>query len=297
MPSHPAHSLMKTTIASRQASRLSRSCLRLVLALSACAAVAACKTTVVATRPHPAPQPDAILAFLRQRQAAVFGVDLETRTTSWINGERTRATVFMLVDRVGRLRFEAEVALQGTVATLVTDGKSFALTDFQAHRAKTGAACPTNIAALIPVPLMPAEIAPILLGDAPVGESALVRGITWDGVQAADIVEIEQPGAGKSLARFAVGVRPEPDGRFRIVSVQGDAPNGRGRWQVAFDDFEMVGGFLHPSTIRFAEPGRSFDDGVEIKIKDRKLNPAFREAAFTTVPPEGFPVETAACVQ
>ncbi|HEY0715749.1 MAG TPA: hypothetical protein VGF45_23905 [Polyangia bacterium] len=284
----------------RKAARRWSWLLRTSLVLAAWAAVGACKTPVLATRPHPAPRPEAILAFLQQRQAAIFGVDLETRTTSWMNGERTRATVYMLVDRAGRLRFEAEVALQGTVATLVTDGKRFALTDFQAHLAKVGDACPANVAALIPVPLLPAEIAPILLGDAPVGPGAVIRGITWNGEQAADLVEIEQPRAGKASARFAIGVRPEPDGRFRIVSVQGDGPGGQtadggARWQVAFDDFESAGGFAHPGTIRFAEPGRSFDDGVEIKVKSRKLNPAFRETAFATTPPEGFPVETAAC--
>lgn len=289
------NSLIDTSI--RKPTRLrtwARAFLGLV-AITSWWSVTACKTPVVATRPHAAPQPEAVLAFLKQRHAAIFGMDLETKTTSWINGERTRATVYMLVDRAGRLRFEAEVALQGTVATLVTDGKSFALTDFQAHFAKVGAACPSNIAALIPVPLLPAEIAPILLGDAPVGPGAIVRGITWDGVQAADIVEIEQPRAGQAVARFAIGIRPEPDGRFRIVSVQGDAPSGRGRWQVAFEDFENAAGFALPETIRFAEPGRSFDDGVEIKVKSRKLNPTFREAAFATVPPEGFPVETAGC--
>ena len=36
-------------------------------------------------------------------QQAVRAVDLDTRTTSWLGGERTRATVLMLVDRPGRL--------------------------------------------------------------------------------------------------------------------------------------------------------------------------------------------------
>ena len=55
----------------------------------------------------------------------------------------------MLVERQGRLRFEAEVSLQGTVATLVTDGKNFSLLDLQEQVFKQGPACPENIASLL----------------------------------------------------------------------------------------------------------------------------------------------------
>jgi outer membrane lipoprotein-sorting protein len=47
--------------------------------------------------------------------------------------------------------------------------------------------------------------------------------------------------------------------------------------------------------VRFAEPGKNFDDGVEIKIRERALNPAFPEGAFTLEPPSGYRVEVAAC--
>ena len=45
----------------------------------------------------------------------------------------------------------------------------------------------------------------------------------------------------------------------------------------------------------FAEPGRDFDDGVEIVVKDRKLNPSFRPQAFTLAPPDGYQVQTVPC--
>lgn len=285
--------------------RPSRRCLlvRGPAALLACAAAtwfslaSGCASSFVATRPHPAPDPAAVLAFLRQRQAAIRGVDLETRTTSWLGGQRTRATVFMLVDRTGRLRFEAEIALQGTVATLITDGKNFSLADFQANQAKRGLACPENVASLIPVPLRPDEIAPILLGDVPLGPEARVVGVTWDGKAAADVVEIENRTAGVVSTRLWVSVRPDKQpGRFEILAVEGVGPDPRaGRWRVAFDEREGEGGQRQPGLIRFAEPGRSFDDGVEIKVKSRKLNPSFRPQAFTPEPPAGMPVETVVC--
>jgi outer membrane lipoprotein-sorting protein len=47
--------------------------------------------------------------------------------------------------------------------------------------------------------------------------------------------------------------------------------------------------------VRFAEPGKDFDDGVEIKIRERALNPSFPEGAFSLEPPAGYQVELAAC--
>ena len=75
-----------------------------------------------------------------------------------------------------------EVALHGAVATLVTDGKSFALLDLNAHIFRQGGACPENLALLVPVPLRPAEIAAILLGDAPAVARRRARwALAWDG--------------------------------------------------------------------------------------------------------------------
>jgi hypothetical protein len=43
-----------------------------------------------------------------------------------------------------------------------------------------------------------------------------------------------------------------------------------------------------PGFTRFAEPGRDFDDGVEIKVRDRIVNPVFPADAFLLAPPPGY---------
>jgi hypothetical protein len=270
-----------------------------IAAWAAAVLLAACAPGFVATRPYPAPDGATILRALRERQAAVRGADLETRTTSWLDGQRTRASVYMLVDRAGRLRFEAEVALQGTVATLITDGQTFSLADFQNHVAKRGPACPENVASLIPVPLLPTQIAAVLLGDVPLSPAARVVGVTWDGKAAADVVEIENRDARGVQSRVFATMKPTSGGRYEVLGLEGEAPGLSGRWRVAFEERETAredeGGHRFPMLIRFAEPGRSFEDGVEIKVKSRKLNPTFRPAAFAPEPPQGFPVETVPC--
>jgi hypothetical protein len=68
-----------------------------VASLGAC-----CTPAFVAQRPYPAPDAQVLLKDLRQRQQVVRGADLETRAESWLGGQRTKATVLMLVERGGR---------------------------------------------------------------------------------------------------------------------------------------------------------------------------------------------------
>ena len=106
-----------------------------------------CAGTAQMVRSYPAPSAEELLQSVRARQAAVRGINVETRATSWLGGERVRGTVQMLVERSGRLRFEAEVSLQGTVAALTVDGGQFAFIDHQKHLFRRGPACPANVAA------------------------------------------------------------------------------------------------------------------------------------------------------
>jgi hypothetical protein len=266
----------------------------LVVALAA-VMVSACRPVFVPQRPHPAPTAQELLGLLEDRHRRLNGLDLETRTTSWLRGQRVRATVFMLADRQGRLRFEAEVALQGAVATLVTDGDRFALLDLEGRIFRHGPACPENVASLIPLPLRPAEIAAVLLGDAPLGPETKAIQVLWDGHARTDVLELARPAAGQVSARLWVGFRPAPGGRWDVVALEGESPGRAGRWRVAYEDLKRADGLAHPGVIRFAEAGRSFDEGVEIKVRQRVVNPAVKDQAFTLTPPEGYPVELVPC--
>jgi hypothetical protein len=47
--------------------------------------------------------------------------------------------------------------------------------------------------------------------------------------------------------------------------------------------------------VRVAEPGRSFDGGLEVVVKNRRVNPSFPGQAFTLTVPEGYPVTNVPC--
>ena len=153
-----------------------------------------CPPKPPAVRPYPPPTAAELAATLAAHQAAVRSMNARVRATSWLGGDRVRATVLMLVTRAGQLRFEAEVSLQGTVATLATDGVRFALLDVHKNELRQGPACPANVASLIRIPLAPAEVAAILLGDLALDPIPSEAGaVSWDPTRGADVWTLPSP--------------------------------------------------------------------------------------------------------
>ena len=262
-------------------------------ALALCALAACCAHAQPVVRPYPAPTADVLLAALSAQQAGVRGMNARVRATSWLGGERVRATVNMLVERDGHLRLEAEISLQGTVATLATDGTSFTLYDAHANQVSRGPACPANVASLVRIPLAPAEVAAILLGDARLPEAVNVDGpplIGWDSHLGVDVLTVRDP-AGGSLQLFFQGQGAARD----LVAVARLGTDGAPLWRTSYKDFETAAGQHLPRTILFAERGASFDDGVEIRFKDRALDTTPPAGAFTLAPPPGATVRDVGC--
>ncbi len=254
-------------------------------------AAAGCARGGSVVRPYPPPPGDALLAALRARQAAVPGMSARVRATSWLSGERVRATVNMLVERDGRLRFEAEVSLQGTVATLATDGGVFALLDARKNELSRGPACPANVASLIRIPLAPADVAAILLGDArSADEAAPAPTVEWDSAAGADILSLPDPTGGALQISFR-GTGADR----RLIGASRLGGNGARLWRTSYEDFEAVGPEWLPRTVRFAEAASSFDAGVEIRFRDRTVGTAAPPGAFTLAPPPGVTVRDVGC--
>jgi hypothetical protein len=66
-------------------------------------------------------------------------------------------------------------------------------------------------------------------------------------------------------------------------------------WRASYEDFERAKGTSLPRRVGFAQTGRGLDDGVEISIKERIINPTFPPNAFLLAPPPGYAVEVAPC--
>jgi len=244
---------------------------------------AAC-ATAPAQRSYPVPTTEELLAALHARQAAAHSLNLETRTTSWLGGERVRGTVQMLVERGGNLRFEAEVSLQGTVAVLAVHEGNFVFVDHQKRTFRQGLATPSDVASLIRIPLPAEAVAAILLGDVFLPEGSKALDVGWD--RGADVLHLQTPDGTELWASLR---RPAPlVAAWDLVAVAGQPAFARARWRVSYEDLQRIDGQSFPRLIRFAEPGRDFDDGVEIKVRDRIVNPSFPADAFLLAPPPGY---------
>jgi hypothetical protein len=261
-------------------------------AIAGAGGAAGCAHATPISRPYAAPAAADLLRALEARQAAVKTMNARARATSWIGGERLRATVLMLVDRAGRLRFEAEVSLQGTVSILTTDDGRFQLLDLHKNQLQHGPACPANVASLIRIPLAPDEVAAILLGDVKLPAPSAANGdatVEWDGGRGADVLIVRDQGR-------EIRVLFRRNGEAEEV-IGAAAANASGPlWRTSYEDLENgPGGVRLPSVIRFAERAGSFDDGVEIRFKDRTPNAALRPTDFTIVPPAGAAVIEVGC--
>ena len=275
-----AHPARQPTVSGQPAGvRPSRLALALVALWSA-----ACAGSVPAQRTYPPPSAGELLAALHARQTAVRSLNLEARVTSWLGGERVRGTVQMLVERSGNLRFEAEVALQGTVAALAVDQGSFVFVDHQKKTYRQGRATPDDVASLIHIPLPAQAVAAILLGDVFVPEGSQALDVGWE--RGADVLHLQTLDGAQLWVSLQ---QPAPSlPAWDVVAVAGQPVFGQARWRVSFEDRQRWDGQALPALIRFADPGRSFDDGVEIKVKERIVNPAFPPDAFRLVPPPGY---------
>ncbi len=257
-------------------------------ALAALLTAACCAHAPPVARPYAAPSADALAGLLAARARAVRSLNARARATSWLGGERARATVLMLVERDGHLRLEAEVSLQGTVATLATDGERFEFLDVRKNELARGPACPANVASLVRIPLAPADIAAIVLGDVRRPADATISPtVAWDAARGADVLELTTPTEILHVFVARHGAAVDVVGAEALVA-------GQRRWRTSYEDFSSAAGARLPATIRFAEDDASYDDGVEIKIKDRQPDAA-PPGAFTLAPAPGVSVKDVGC--
>lgn len=254
-------------------------------------------------RESPPPTAAALRAKLHARQERLRGLDLETRTESALGGTRARGTVLILAARDGRLRFEIEVSLRGTVAALVADEERYAFVDLEHGRFERGPACPENIAALLQLPLSPAEVAAMLLADTAIGAEGRLLGSGWDASLGAERLDLEGAPA-RDGARLVQRVfLRRMDREYVVVRIEGarlpagaaPAAPPQPAYTVVYDDFVRAGGLLLPDRIRFAPPGRRLQDGVDIAIRARRINPPLTPQAFSLDPPPGFEAIETGC--
>ena len=120
----------------------------------------------------------------------------------------------------------------------------------------------------------------------------------WDGDRGTDVLSVR---AGAGRLRYFLQ-RTDAHAALRLVGVTASDAADHPIWRTAFEDFTDVATgtasamrLSLPETIRYAEAAASFDDGVEIKFKERSLNEVLAADAFALQPAAGIKTIDVGC--
>lgn len=243
-----------------------------------------------AVRPYAPPSGEQLMASLREHADKVRTLRATAKIDHMANGgQRVRVKVALLVARGGKLRFEADSPLGGSLATLTSDGTQFSLLDVRANRFLTGPAKACNVARMIRLNISPEDIGNVLMGSAPLPADARIKSTGWD-----------PDNGGREVLTLAL-----PDGGEEIIKM--DAQNktwdvrraerrdraGKVLWRVTNDDFKDHGGVRLPDTSDVEEPPHGAD--AQIKFRNIEVNVELNDDLFRLPPPANLTAEPADC--
>ena len=213
---------------------------------------------------------------------------------------RIKGRILLFVERPDRVRFDAMTQF-GPALILTSDGQQFALSDFKDNRYMTGPACAKNLARVVGVALSSAEVASVLLGDAPllgVDQAGTQHGLTCSGEGQYVLTRKAADGAREELA-FRVHTadvqKPPEAQRLYLAAVTLWDPRGQRLYRVRYEDYSKVGQTELPHTVRIDDFVN--DSDALLRLSDVAVDVKVPEGAFVQTPRAGLKVEEVACDQ
>ncbi len=246
-------------------------------------------------RPYAPPSASELIASIRARASALKTLRAQSKIDHMGDGgERVKVKVAMLLERPGKLRFEAESPLGGAVATVVTDGQRFSLLDVRQNRFFTGPALACNVARFTRVALAPSEVVEAMMGGAPLylpadeADLARVASVSWDGSAGGrEVLEIKLSNGGREIVKLSAANRV-----WDVVFVELRDAAGKRLWKLESEDFaDRGGGIRLPSKMDIVEHGSD----LEIKLHGFEPNVTIPDGAFHLDPPARVPSEVGDC--
>ncbi|MDB4974132.1 MAG: hypothetical protein JWN48_2473 [Myxococcaceae bacterium] len=211
---------------------------------------------------------------------------------------RIRGRILMFVERPDRVRFDAMTQF-GPALILTSDGQKLALSDFKDNRFMTGPACAKNLGRVVGVALSSAEVASVLLGDAPLigdASSATQDGLTCGGDGLYKLTRRAADGAHEELS-FRVpdsDLQKAPsDQRLYLAAVTLWDAQGKRLYRVRYEDYRRVGQSELPHTVRIDDFVN--DSDALLRLSDVAVDVKVPEGAFVQTARPGLKVEEVAC--
>ncbi|MCC6748082.1 MAG: DUF4292 domain-containing protein [Deltaproteobacteria bacterium] len=246
-----------------------------------------CLTVV---RPYPPPKPEAVLAAIEARGRSVRTLRAEARMTHETAQGKVKATVRMLAEAGGKLRFDVVSPFDTPLATLVADGKEFALLDAQQNRHFHGPAAACNLARLLRVALEPNDVVRVLAGATPVIAHQR-RQLAWDDRAGVEVLTLH--GAQHTqLIELEAGVE---GGRPRWEALRSEVRGAKGEviLRIVAKEHQTVGGVRLPSLLEVSQP--TLGTSLELTFKQQEVNVTLPAAAFELPAAGGLPSQRVEC--
>lgn len=241
---------------------------------------------------YPITDPQMALRAVRDRDARVQRFRAHGSADHFGAQGRIRGEVFVFVSRPS-LRVDTR-AFGNTVSSIVSNGRTFAMADFQHGAFYTGEARPCVAAQLLGVPLEAGEVVALLAGGPPLLEGdARIR---WDddhyvvdiaGADGrAEAVEMTITDSEHDTAQPAQQ-HPRPT-RAELRDRQGV------RAVLTFEDYTDLAGTPFPRRVRVVMERDNVD--LMVRYSDVALDPELPDDAFSTEPPsEALQTQTVTC--
>ena len=249
--------------------RLACAALLLPAVLSACSGAA---TQLPAGGPT---TPADLLAALRPPK--VQTLQGTARLEAFIGGDRRSVTLLVLAKRPQSMQFQALAPTLDMLALLSTDGQRFLSYERGGPQCLTGAACPHNLARILPLPLPAPELVAALLGDvAPLDVPPDQRTLTWD--------------AERQLYRLELGSK---DGTLQhyFVEPRTFAPAGAVWYQrgarvasLQYDGEQVAGGLRRWLKVKAVQPPME----MTIEMREIQVDAPLGDEAFAVTCPDGM---------
>jgi outer membrane lipoprotein-sorting protein len=249
------------------------------LALFALGAASCCP------RPWPkdlAPIPDAglVLRGLEHARAPLKSISATAKIDAFTREGRARVREVLVAERGGRLRFETLSPFEQPMATMVSDGKRFALYDLGKKHFYHGPATPQNVARILPIRLQGSDVARLLLGDPPliVHEAATL------------VIERCHSRYRLTLTNQAAGLRQDlAVDAARLLPVESRIYlGGELLYAVQFEDYAEIEKLWVPRKLLYRSPADKVD--ILVLYGDVGLNEALEDDLFRLQPPRGVTV-------
>lgn len=240
----------------------------LLLAASACTSY---------KRPYTTPTATDVLNAVSARE--IQGLRARGKVDTFTTRGRLKVNVFLLADRLGRLRFDAVTPppMNATVLLVTSDGAQFIANDRDHNLYFVGPTRACAVAQVLGIRLSPAELFSLLVAENPWPASGANTTVGWDRECGCEVVTATEDG--RTVKLWVLGHRGRANWRLEKAEVT----TATSRLQVEYRGWKKVDGHLVPLRMRITQKGVKGD--AVFHWSRLELDPETEADAFQQIPP------------